>query len=103
MGGDLERLGGGRFAVALRLPWGQRVPAELLVGTLRGWRERPEAADPRWAAYPIGPMVLALRLRPGLTQTGAQTAGDLASRADREPAAPAAPHVDRGERMTRSR
>jgi hypothetical protein len=59
---SLQPIGPGRFLVTLRTPWGQEVPAEMLLTTARGWPERDEAQDPRWSALAVGPAVVALRL-----------------------------------------
>jgi hypothetical protein len=59
---SLQPIGPGRFLVTLTTPWGQELPAELLLATAKGWPERDEAHDPRWAAFPLGPAVVALRL-----------------------------------------
>ncbi len=63
---ELRPSGPGRYRFTVQTPWGQKVPAELLVGTKAGWDRRPEASDPRWTAYPVGPAVLAIRLLGGL-------------------------------------
>lgn len=61
---DFRQIGRNRFAFTWRAPWGQEVPAEVIVTTARGWAERPEARNPRWAAYPVGPaVVVAIRLK----------------------------------------
>jgi hypothetical protein len=52
----------GRFSFRWRTPWGQDVPAEILVSTRRGWPHRDEASDPRWAAFEVGPAIVAIRL-----------------------------------------
>jgi hypothetical protein len=57
-----RRIGAGRYAVMVRLPWGTVEPAEVLVATRSGWPRRPESRDPRWTSYMIGPAVLAIRL-----------------------------------------
>jgi hypothetical protein len=44
-------------------PWGQSIPAELLVMTARSWREHPASSDPAWAAFTVGPAMLAIRLK----------------------------------------
>lgn len=71
---ELRPVGPGRYATTLRLPWGQEVPAELLVASRRGWSRRPESRDPRWAVYEVGPAVVAIRL-PG----GPGAASDVAA------------------------
>lgn len=58
---SLQPIGPGRFRVTLTTPWGQAVPAEMLVATSHGWPDRDEAHDPRWSAFPVGPAVVALR------------------------------------------
>ncbi len=63
---DLRPIGSGRFAFSMNTPWGQRIPAELLVTTRRGWANRPESRDERWTAYAVGPAVMAIRLLDGL-------------------------------------
>lgn len=60
---DFRRVGPGRYAFTWQTPWGQDVPAEMIVTTARGWIERPEARNPRWSAYPVGPAVVAIRLK----------------------------------------
>ncbi|GIW86143.1 MAG: hypothetical protein KatS3mg108_0467 [Isosphaeraceae bacterium] len=65
-GRDRLAVGGGRYAVWVAMPWGVRVPGEMLVATRWGWSRRPEAHDPRWTAYGIGPAVVAVRLLGGL-------------------------------------
>lgn len=59
---SFEPVGPGRFRVVLLAPWGQGLPAEMLVTTARGWGDREEAQDPRWSAFPVGPAVVAFRL-----------------------------------------
>ncbi len=58
----VQPLGPGRFRVWLVAPWGQGLPAEMLVTTAKGWPDREEARDPRWTAFPVGPAVVAFRL-----------------------------------------
>jgi hypothetical protein len=60
---ELRRVGPGRFVFRWVTPWGQAVPAEMIVTTARGWSERAEARNPRWSAYPVGPAVVAIRLK----------------------------------------
>lgn len=60
---EFRPLGPGRYACSLTTPWGQSVPAEVIVTTRRGWRQRPESRDGRWSAFPIGPAVIAIRVR----------------------------------------
>ncbi len=62
MNDELRAIGPGRYAITVTTPWGE-VPAELIVATQRGWPERLESRDPRWAAYSCGPIVLAVRLK----------------------------------------
>jgi len=62
MSGELRPIEPGRYGVTLMMPWGQEVPAEMIMATRDGWSRRPEAQDPRWSAYPLGPVVLAIRL-----------------------------------------
>lgn len=59
---ELRPLGPGRYAFTMATPWGQEIPAELIMATPAGWRERPESRDPRWSAYEVGPIILAIRL-----------------------------------------
>lgn len=63
---DLRPAGPGRYRFSIQTPWGQTLPAELLLSTRSGWPLRPEAADPCWTAYPVGPAILAIRLLGGL-------------------------------------
>ena len=67
MNEELRPIGPGRYACRLAMPWGQEVPAELIVATRRGWRRRPESRDARWAAFAVGPVVLALFLKGTIT------------------------------------
>jgi hypothetical protein len=60
---DFQHVGRNRYAFTLRTPWGQDVPAEVIVTTARGWAERPESRNPRWSAYPVGPAIVAIRLK----------------------------------------
>lgn len=62
MKGGLRPIGSGRYACMLATPWGQELPAEVILATVGGWPDRPEARDPRWAAYRVGPIVLAIHL-----------------------------------------
>ena len=62
---ELRSVGPGRYRVEVRLPWGREVPAEMLVGTWRGWSRRPEASDASWTAFEVGPAVVAVRLLEG--------------------------------------
>lgn len=62
-GNDFRQIGRNRFVFTWTTPWGQEVPAEVIVTTARGWAERPEARNPRWTVYPVGPAVVAIRLR----------------------------------------
>jgi hypothetical protein len=62
-GNDFRQVGRNRYTFTWRAPWGQVVPAEVIVTTARGWAERPEARSPRWSAYPVGPAVVAIRLK----------------------------------------
>jgi hypothetical protein len=62
-GKDFRQIGRNRYAFTWTAPWGQEVPAEMIVTTPRGWAERPEARNPRWSAYPVGPAVVAIRLK----------------------------------------
>jgi hypothetical protein len=59
---ELRPVRPGRFATRVRAPWGSMVPAEMLVASRAGWADRPEARDPRWVAFAVGPAVVALRL-----------------------------------------
>lgn len=61
---DFHPIGPGRFRVSLRSPWGQRIPAEMVLSTRRGWPHRREAREAGWAAFPVGPLVIGLRLGP---------------------------------------
>lgn len=67
--GDSEwrLVGPNRYEVRIELPWGVLELAEVLVSTHVGWPARREARDPRWVAYLVGPAVLAIRLKGGLT------------------------------------
>lgn len=71
---ELRPVGPGRYGFVLRLPWGQEVPAELLVACRRGWGRRPEASDPQWSAFEVGPAMVAIRL----VGPAPRTPGDLA-------------------------
>lgn len=63
---ELRPSGAGVYRFTIQTPWGQQIPAEMLLATRSGWARRPEASDPRWTAYPVGPAVLAIRLLGGL-------------------------------------
>lgn len=63
---DFRRMGCGRYGFDWEAPWGQSVPAEMMVVPARGWPERPESRDPRWATFPVGPTVVAIRLLGGI-------------------------------------
>ncbi|MBX6315685.1 MAG: hypothetical protein IRY99_22635 [Isosphaeraceae bacterium] len=59
---DLRAIGPNRYATTVVTPWGQRVAAEVIITTRQGWGRWPEAEDARWAAYRVGPAVIAIRL-----------------------------------------
>ena len=63
---ELRLDGPGRYRFTVHTPWGQKVPAEPLLARREGWDQRPEASDPRWTAYVVGPAVVAIRLLGGL-------------------------------------
>lgn len=75
-------LGGGRYAVLVRMPWGELVPGQVLVTSREGWGRRPEASDASWSAYPIGPAVVAIRLLGGAASLRADEASTPVRRAD---------------------
>lgn len=89
MSEELRPVGPGRYAFSVKTPWGQAIPAELIVSTAAGWPERPEARDPRWSAYPVGPLVLAIRLIGGQPGPPVEPAPSRAAC----PARPAAPRL----------
>jgi hypothetical protein len=60
-------LGDGCYAVLVKMPWGELVPAQVLVASREGWFRRPESGDVRWSAYPVGPAVVAIRLLGGFS------------------------------------
>jgi hypothetical protein len=60
-------LGGGCYAVLVQMPWGELVPAQVMVVTREGWNRRLESGDDRWNAYPVGPAVVAIRLLGGFS------------------------------------
>ena len=62
MPADFQAIGPGRFEMAVRMPWGEDVPAEVLVTTARGWKDRPESRDGSWTAFRVGPAMVAVRL-----------------------------------------
>jgi hypothetical protein len=72
---ELRPLGPGRYATWVRGPWGQAIAAEMLVATREGWADRPEAGDPRWAAFAVGPTVVAFRLLGDLEAEAPAAAG----------------------------
>lgn len=78
---EFRQVGPGRYACLLMAPWGQEIPAEVIVTTSRGWFDRPEAGDERWLAYPVGPAIVAVRLRGGLPQMPAPGPPEFRKRA----------------------
>jgi hypothetical protein len=60
---DFRRIGPRRYAFTWRTPWGQEVPAEMILTSAKGWSSRPEARNPRWVTYAVGPALVAIRLR----------------------------------------
>lgn len=69
---DFRPIGPGRFRILLGTPWGQALPAEMLLSTRAGWPRRAEAVDPRWAAFVVGPVVIGMRLLGELQGLGEQ-------------------------------
>jgi hypothetical protein len=91
MSNELRPIGPGRYAFTLNTPWGQAIPAEVIVATVAGWSEHPEARDGRWTAYRLGPIVLALRLLGGLTGPPPPSGVTKAARPPRPAALPRSP------------
>ncbi len=82
---ELRPVGPGRYAFTLMTPWGQAVPAEMLVASGRGWDRRSESRDGGWSAFAVGPAVVAIRLAEGLSRPHA---------ADARPGSPVPGHPD---------
>lgn len=89
---DWHALGGGRYAVWVGMPWGVEVPALVQVTSLWGWPRRPEARDPLWTAYTIGPAIVAVRLISGLR--GIESGEDTSAAALPDPVPDPTPAAD---------
>ena len=81
-------LGGGRYAVLIRMPWGELVPGQVIVASRPGWMRRPESDDPHWSAYPVGSAIVAVRL---MGELPAVSGSCLPGLEKPMPVAPAAP------------
>jgi hypothetical protein len=99
---EFRQIGPGRYAIAMTTPWGQAVPAEMILTTARGWADRPEAADGRWATLPVGPVMIALRLgEDAVGAVGAAGEARLAAAAEEDGPDPGGPEAGRGRRPRR--
>lgn len=58
---DWISIGPNRYLVMARMPWGTTERAEVLVVAEHGWEARHESRDPRWSAFRVGPVVIAIR------------------------------------------
>ena len=68
---ELQKTGPDRYEITMTTPWGQAVPAELILATRKGWSQRPESRDSHWAAFLVGPVVVAIRLQSSLSPASA--------------------------------